>query len=153
MLFEIRNRLFKTIKLFISLRLFEFLFSLSIIFILSYLFDKRIFEFNYIISVFRMAAGFCIIYMFTFLYIPFSFIVFLISFSIIKIERRNISIVNSLAYVVHSSPLMLIFGREPFQPKLWLAWLAIIIFNALIPRLLGNSLFPKARCEVSRGLR
>ena len=131
------------LKLFILLRILEFVFGVVSLTVVPPLFLPDLDgEYNPLsvtedilnVMVFWVFfVGFYVIFMG---YILFSIIAFLIVEFTVGINKKNISYLNFLPYFLHSLPIMLGMLGGSVGIGLWIIWVLINIFNFFSPKLL-----------------
>lgn len=141
-----KNLMFRQIgimlKVFISLRLLEFLVAIIALTVMIYFAGEHtdIAKENSANNIdgFLYAVKFSIFFGFMYyvlsLYIVFVFLVFIATTFMNQFNAGTLPFVNSIPYLIHSLPIMLgYFGGEVPEAGLWFVWLFIILVNFLFP--------------------
>jgi len=136
---------------FVWLRFLELIFAFIVLLVVFPLFGSPgdILDTEHVVWKLTVVSIFSFTYLITFLYLPFSFLVFVIAELIFKMPVTHRKLLNPLTYAIHSLPFMWMFGLQPFAPDLWLVWVLIIIFDFFAPQ----KLMGKRRERESAGIR
>lgn len=130
--------LLRMLRTFFILRLSEFVVGVCLLATFLAVFensqDKSFFQ--YIFSEIRFIVAFGLIYYTSFLYLVFSFFIFVIFWSKYENNPIYLFVVNSAVYAVHAFPLLLLFAVEPLRVSLWIVWVLLIFYNYFFPRYL-----------------
>jgi len=142
------NKVLSALKKFIILRGMEFIFVVLLLTLLLMFSDtiptsqvdpnENINGLEGLLEIVLFWSVFSGIYVIFTGYALFSLVAFLIVEFTIGINRKNISLLNSLPYFLHSLPIMLgLFGGETPESGLWFVWGGAIVFNFFSPRFLA----------------